>query len=57
MKKSHFPILVLPKLLLLWHGGPKNRVKEGVPVSKGGFYSEGTDTFVISSNRLTLLFS
>ena len=26
-------------------------------VSKGGFYSEGTDAFVISSNRRTLLFS
>ena len=24
---------------------------------KGGFYSEGTDAFVISSNRRTLLFS
>ena len=24
---------------------------------KGGFYSEGADTFVISSNRQTLLFS
>jgi hypothetical protein len=24
---------------------------------KGGFYSEGNDTFVISSNRRTLLFS
>ena len=27
-----------------------------VPI-KGGFYSEGTDVFVISSNRRTLLFS
>ena len=25
--------------------------------NKGGFYSEGADTFVISSNRQTLLFS
>ena len=26
-------------------------------ISKGGFYSEGADTFVISSSRRTLLFS
>ena len=29
----------------------------GIIFAKGGFYSEGTDAFVISSNKWTLLFS
>ena len=37
--------------------GTKNIIILLVDHTKGGFYSEGTDAYVISSNRQTLLFS
>ena len=40
--------------------GPEGRGRRADPpqlILKGGFYSEGADTFVISSNRWTLSFS
>ena len=37
--------------------GPPSQIRGGPGYFKGGFYSEGVDEFVISSNRQTLLFS
>ena len=40
-----------------WKHTKVNTRLQEMAVFKGGFYSEGTDAYVISSNRQTLLFS